>query len=208
MFQGTAAKVRAAETSMGDMIVEFQVAEMFSGTTLRRTIEVRTPSQGPACGYIFLPGRDYLVFASEVKGAYRTSSCTPTRPVVMAGGWVRLLRAIRDGQPPPALFGFTGTVPRPGWPHASDGSGRMIYPEAVGSVAFEALDGNAKVATVASRADGSFEFGTLPERKYEVRTTVPEPYRIWFSDGTVQSKSIELAPGRSCELDVYLYRKE
>ncbi|MFN0105446.1 MAG: hypothetical protein ACKV2U_25580 [Bryobacteraceae bacterium] len=205
VFRGTAGKVRAPVFGH-EIAIEFQVAETFSGTSLQKTVEVRTPSGMTACGYGFLQGREYLVFASKANGAYHTNACTSTRPLVTASAWIRLLRAIRDKGPIPALFGFTGTVPYPGWPHAS-ANGRMIYPEAVGQVALQAIDRNAKIAPVVSRADGSFEFGPLPQRKYEVRVTAPNEYRIWFHDSVTISRTLNIEPGQSCELDVLLYRK-
>ena len=42
--------------------VTLRVSEVWKGTD-QRTLEVRTPSQGSACGYAFKEGQEYLVYA-------------------------------------------------------------------------------------------------------------------------------------------------
>jgi hypothetical protein len=46
--------------------VSFRVSEVWKGPE-RETLEVSTPSQGPACGYRFSEGREYLVYADGKK---------------------------------------------------------------------------------------------------------------------------------------------
>jgi hypothetical protein len=44
-------------------------------------VDVLTPSDGAACGYTFVQGRSYLVYASADSDGLRVVSCSRTRPI-------------------------------------------------------------------------------------------------------------------------------
>ena len=75
------------------------------------TVKVRTPAQGPACGYPFHVGQSYLVFATRpTKDAdFMTDSCGQTKPHQEATSDLQALG-------PPLSDGYSGVVQgeRPG----------------------------------------------------------------------------------------------
>jgi hypothetical protein len=64
--------------SVPSTTVSFRVSEVWKGPE-RETLEVNTPSQGPACGYRFSEGREYLVYAWGKK--LEVNSCGRTTPL-------------------------------------------------------------------------------------------------------------------------------
>ena len=90
--------------------VTLRVSEVWKGTD-QRTLEVRTPSQGSACGYAFKEGQEYLVYASG-KQDLKVSLCSATKPLSKAGADLAVLG---NGEKPKndddALNDTSGVVP-------------------------------------------------------------------------------------------------
>ena len=71
-------------SSSGDVAVKFSVTTVWKGP-VGNTIQIRTPDHGPACGYGFSVGIQYLVYAYAYGGdQFRTSICSRTRPLSSA----------------------------------------------------------------------------------------------------------------------------
>lgn len=88
--------------------VRFTVLESFKGTS-GTAVAVTTAVGGATCGYRFMKGREYLVYASvEPGGALTTSVCTRTRPVERAQADLEYARSIAGGGMP--LGGISGRV--------------------------------------------------------------------------------------------------
>jgi hypothetical protein len=62
--------------------VTLRVSEVWKGTD-QRTLEVRTPSQGSACGYAFKEGQEYLVYAYG-KQDLKVDACGETKQLSKA----------------------------------------------------------------------------------------------------------------------------
>jgi hypothetical protein len=105
--------------------VTLRVSEVWKGTD-QRTLEVRTPSQGSACGYAFKEGQEYLVYAYG-KQDLKVDAC---------GGTTHLSKADEDL----ALLG-NGEQPKDGGDDLTDTSG---------GVSVRAMVGIAGLAMVAS----------------------------------------------------------
>ena len=71
----------------GDVAVEFSVTTVWKGP-VGKTIQIRTPWGGAACGYRFSEGIQYLVYAYAYGALesrdFRTSLCSRTRPLSSA----------------------------------------------------------------------------------------------------------------------------
>jgi hypothetical protein len=97
--------------------VSFRVSEVWKGPE-QETLEVSTPSQGPACGYPFSEGRTYLVYAEGKR--MEVSACGETTLLseasadlevlgngeTMGGGEV--LTDTSGGFPPLGVIGMLG----------------------------------------------------------------------------------------------------
>src|ERR687897_2575300 len=66
-----------------------RVSEVWKGTD-QRTLEVRTPSQGSACGYAFKEGQEYLVYA-DGKQELKVHACGETKQLSKADEDLALL---------------------------------------------------------------------------------------------------------------------
>ena len=82
VFTGTLSEVEPGADIGFDLNVEwtFAVEETYKGD-LGETQDVRSATQGPACGLVFKEGKRYAVFAYENRGNLVTDSCTNTRPL-------------------------------------------------------------------------------------------------------------------------------
>jgi hypothetical protein len=76
--------------------VTLRVSEVWKGSG-QETLEVRTPSQGMACGYPFKEGQEYLVYADGKEQPFKVNACSETKPLSKAGMNLQLLG---DGQSP------------------------------------------------------------------------------------------------------------
>jgi len=77
-------------------VTQFEVLRSWGASTLQATVQVVSPSPGGACGFTFVPGDCYLVFASIPHGpelpfpahpgfdTLWTHICTPTAPMPVA----------------------------------------------------------------------------------------------------------------------------
>ena len=86
----------ATARSPGYDTATLRVSEVWKGSE-RGTLELRTPSQGAACGYHFEEGREYLVFAYTGKQGLEVDSCGATKLLSRAGA---NLAALGDGERP------------------------------------------------------------------------------------------------------------
>ena len=82
--------------SWGYDTATLRVFEVWKGSG-QGTLEVRTPSQGTACGYHFEEGREYLVYAYTGKQGLEVDSCGATKPLSRADA---NLAALGDGERP------------------------------------------------------------------------------------------------------------
>jgi hypothetical protein len=116
VFAGEAVDLkRGFRTTM----VSIRVSEVWKGPE-RETLEVNTPSFGPACGYRFSEGREYLVYAEGKK--MKVDSCGRTKLLSKASadlevlgngetfGGSGVLSDTSGGFPPLGVMGMLGGV--------------------------------------------------------------------------------------------------
>src|SRR5687768_16598027 len=89
--------------------VRLEVIELFRGPAAS-TVDVYTGLGGGDCGYDFVAGGTYLIYASESSGRYQTHSCMRTRPLEQATEDLAYLRGF--ARTPSALGLIDGTAMR------------------------------------------------------------------------------------------------
>ena len=111
IFRGRVESVDRAPSSTSDLLrsrtVRFTVLESLKGTS-QPTLEVMTAGSRSTCGYSFVKGREYLVYAWLIEGALRTGTCSRTRPADRAHADLEYARSTAAGGPP--LGRITGRV--------------------------------------------------------------------------------------------------
>jgi hypothetical protein len=90
VFAGIATHVSPGYDRVGDTLrpkprrIRFSVLAAWKGVNGKQ-VTVTTASSGPACGYDFVPGDTYLVYANGRFGMFGTSICTRTTELARAG---------------------------------------------------------------------------------------------------------------------------
>jgi hypothetical protein len=197
-FRGTVTRVRTSWLSGSEVTADFSVAETFGKLGERNTMSVRTARSGPACGYPFQTGVEYLVFVHQQGNEFSTGSCSGTRPVVTAGPILRQLRAVKAGRAAAQMFGIASIEPYPGVSPASRAEAKPAS-----FLPITAL-GDGREFARASGMDGAYEFSNLPPGTYKLRVKLPPDLLIWWGSRFAE-RQYEVRPGASCEVDILLY---
>lgn len=171
-------------------LVRFKVEDSFRGAQ-GSTAEVLTGRGGADCGYGFVAGRRYLVYAREGQDKRLYASvCTATKPLEAAGGDLSFIRGLGGAPPLAAVYGnvqYSGRDFKDSSFRAEPAAGLRVLVEG-GGVRREIL----------TDAGGSFAFEGLPPGSYSVRPIYPEHAR-----GYVDPTPFELR-ARQCKELGYL----
>lgn len=151
------------------LAVRFEVNENFSGATAGAEVTLYTGIGGGDCGYPFVRGESYLVYAAPQNGDGRlhTGICSETTPAVRAGGVLPELRAWRDHKRLDDLFGAVLQAPR------GAGYGDLIESKTLAGVTVRATEANGRRYGAMTDAMGAFAFPTLPAGTYKVQFDLP-----------------------------------
>jgi hypothetical protein len=190
VFTGTVTAIRStADQDVVTFRVERTWRDDIPGRSLPPTVIVSTPRDGAACGYAFVRGRTYLVYAgSPLMNAARlfTGLCTRTRPIEHAAEDLAYFSEMESRARTSRISGQVRPLPDD------------VSPPPVEGLLIE-LRTAAGLRTTTTDANGSFEFRGLPVQMYEVAARVPETY--------VPARSREavfLAHPTACaEIDLY-----
>jgi hypothetical protein len=147
-----------------------RVEESFSGAgAARGEVTVYTGMGGGDCGYPFVPGLSYLVYAEQGSGDGRlhTGVCSATTPVVRAGGLLRELRAWRDHERLDDLFGVVLQAPR------GTGYEDLVESKPLAGVTVHAIGTHGTSYAASTDALGAYAFAVLPAEAYRVHTETP-----------------------------------
>jgi len=149
--------------------VHLTVEESLRGTLQQDTeAVVNTGHGGGDCGYPFVVGTTYLVYAGSANGRLGTNICSQTRPKVMVGGLLKQLRALKEGTRQDDLFGFVGIGPK--------GSGYAdlvsIHPLAEVAVHLEGKRGTQYWTKTGE--DGGYIFPSVSPDSYTVEVSPPQ----------------------------------
>jgi hypothetical protein len=143
----------------------FLVEESFRGADVAgNEIVVYTGGGGGDCGYPFVVGTSYLVYASRQTGdsLLHASICSETRPAVMVSGVLRELRAMRDRMRPDDVFGTIGIAP--------NGSGYedLTNSQPLAGVTVRAVGSNGASFSTQTDTRGAYAFSMLPAGTYGI----------------------------------------
>jgi len=98
---GTAASMTA---SIGTVKVTVSVEEIYRGTA-GKSIDVYTAASSASCGYSFVKGERYVVFAWSSDGRLSVSLCSATRPAKYAEEDIAYLRSIPSWKETARIYG-------------------------------------------------------------------------------------------------------
>lgn len=142
-------------------VVRFRVKQTFRGE-LPGEIDVRTGSGGGDCGYPFIKGTSYLVYAQLHAGQLGTGICSGTRPLAQAADDLEYFRVADSPTQAGRIF---GTVVRQAV-KAED----PLLP--LSGYTVTASDGK-KEWKASTGPDGRYELKGIPPGLYTVEVTVP-----------------------------------
>ena len=132
-------------------------------------------------------GVSYLVYASGVGDLLSTSICTLTSPEVAAGGVLRELRAMRDGQPVDSLFGTVSLLP----PKAESWFLSLTKMRPLGNVTVRVTDSAGRVRSTQTDERGAYAFEWLPPDSYRIEQDLPAGLSA-LTDGADKSFAVDL----------------
>lgn len=147
--------------------VRFSVTESFRGVGLGPEIVVYTGAGGGDCGYPFMVGNTYLVYAQTYQNQLTTSICSQTTPQVMVAGSMKQLRALRDGVQRASLFGMIGIGPR------GVGYEDLIESKALGGVRVRVIGSTPQDYSTTTNEQGAYSFDRLPADTYRLEVDLP-----------------------------------
>ncbi len=136
--------------------VVLEVVETFKGVEpTAQTLDVFTGNGGGDCGYPFIVGSSYLVFADEWKGRLTVTICSNTAPIENAATDLAYLRGpFRDS---PSAGVIRGVATR--FDPSVDGQGRTNEPFEGARIR---LEGYSHTTQTTTGKDGSYEFRVPP----------------------------------------------
>jgi len=163
-------------------VFKFSVEETFSGTPTKEA-EVATGLGADDCGYPFVKGASYLVYAyrDEKDDRLYTSSCTRTKRVANAGEDLQYLRSIASA---PRTVTIAGKVQR----HLSyaENSAQAYVPMEGALLSVEGADQTKDVRTDAS---GSFEVTGLKPGSLKLKLHLPDELTAYRSERVLKFES-------------------
>jgi len=169
----------------GSKRARFRVERTFRGSP-ETEIEIFTGAGGGDCGYPFVKGEKYLVFANLWGGRMTTSICSRTQRLANAAAD---LAYVSQSFPPAAGGRIYGTV------QAQSEIAGPLTPAPGYRVSLKSA---AKTWTVTSDQSGGYEFTAVPAGKYAIDIAVPDTLRAFGS------REIELVDARGCKYNDFI----
>ena len=152
----------------------FSKVETFRGQIAKgEEIVVQTGNGGGDCGYPFIVGTTYLVYASTHDNQFTTSICSKTAPEVLVSGVLRELRKVRDGNPPATLFGTIGIGPR------GAGYEDLLESKPLAGIRVRAIGSTTLHYSTTTDHSGAYSFKSLPSGTYRLEMELPKGLSTW-----------------------------
>ena len=161
----------------------FEISESFRGIAGdTKQVKIRTGMGGGDCGYPFLLGESYVVYAYRTKeGFLATGICSRTAPAASAEADLRYFHAFKANATDGYVYG-----------QVSDGHSKPRYDQPQGAYVHEpisgaevTLTGGKEIRKLTANEDGAFRFEHVPPGEYQV-SAAKEGYSsqiIWFASG-------------------------
>jgi hypothetical protein len=154
--------------------VRFVVKENFRGNSnAEHEMVIYTGAGGGDCGYPFVEGFDYLVYASSRESLLSTSICSGTKPEVMVGGLLRELRAAEEGRRFDDLFGTVGVGPN------GAGFGDQVEVRPLAGVIVRAVGSDGSEFSTKTDTSGAYFIQSLKTDVYRVEMDFPAGLSSW-----------------------------
>ena len=163
------AKDKGRRTQGYGRFVTFSIAQTWKGEA-GGTIQINTGMGGGDCGYNFVKGREYLVYAHGSGGKYSTGICSRTRRLSAAGEDLEYFKTALEAPAVGRIFG-TATYQRA----SSEVPGRPVVGYTV------TLQQGDRKWTTTTGSDGGYEFRDIAAGNYSVALVVPETERAFGS---------------------------
>lgn len=165
-------------------LVRLKVIDAFRGG-VQGVVEVATGSGGGDCGYNFIRGITYLVYAHVGKSGLSTSICSRTRVLSEAGEDLAYIRGVM--REPSAAGRIFGDVV---YPHDPDGPPGNDSTPVTGYTVV--LSDGKTTRTTTTRRDGTYEFTGVAAGDYAVRVQLPD------AEHAGGPENVRLADPRGC----------
>jgi hypothetical protein len=168
---------------MPENLIEIEIEEAYFGVS-GKTVTVSTATGGPACGFHFVEGERYVIFASRSAIGLHVSLCSRTRPAKYAAEDIAYLRTLPSLQKTALI---QGTL----WKYTHDPNFkpkfvpsvmdhyrppeqyyRAMEPVPGATVIVRAKDGEEQKATVSE--DGNWQVAGLSPGEYSIRVPVED----------------------------------
>ncbi len=183
-----------------DHEVHFAEVEFFhGGSKAAHEAVVFTGSGGGDCGYPFVAGTSYLVYAFNNNGRLMTGICGETAPEAMVSGALRELRALRDGGHVDNLFGTVGIAPIGSW----EG---LVQSRPLANVPVYAIRRGGKRFAAKTDEHGVYAFPFLPPGTYRIKEDLPAGVVLprhrndyWLRHAEIKKETT----GSGCRVDVF-----
>lgn len=181
--------------------VHFTTTENFQGAGQNdQEVVIYTGSGSGDCGYPFIVGESYLVYAAAYNNQMTTSICSGTNPEVTVGGILRELRAIRDGARVDDLFGTIALAPT--------GAGYVdeVETRPLPNVSVHVKRSDGETFSTTTDEHGAYSFASLPRGTYRIEQNLPAGLTA-LSSQTGKPLSVNIdhkkGPGDGCQVDVF-----
>lgn len=177
--------------------VRFTVTDgLLTDMDVGREIVVHTGNGQGDCGYPFIVGNTYLVYARTSQNQLGTSSCSQTGPEVRAAGIIRELRAVRDGKRRASLFGTIGIGPQ------GAGDEDRIESKGLAGIRVRAIGSNVLAHTTTTNEQGAYSFAWLFPDTYRLEVDWP-PGLSTRQPNSSKPLTVQIGSGLGCRADVF-----
>ena len=161
--------------------IHFEVEEAFSGVVGRKRVTIHSGTGGGDCGYWFLRGRRYVVYADEHEGKLYTSICTRTHQLEGPDEDLAFLRDLPPAGTGVRLYGIVG---RPPYTQARPEEAKV---EGLAGIRVVINGPGGSRRELFTDAEGRYEITNLRPGKYKVRAELPaQYYRGGYEDDGVE----------------------
>lgn len=203
------ARIFQAQPTSSDVVdlsagyaIHFSVDESYyGGADAGGETVVYTGSGGGDCGYPFVVGTSYLVYAARYNSKLSTSICSGTSPEVTNGGLLRQLRAIRHTGHGYDLVGTVFVLPK------GVGYDDQVESQPLDRVSVRAVGSHGSLFSTVTDEHGAYSFASLPPDTYHLEEdlppgltiaqgTAPQPFVVTAADKQVSSFG--------CLVDIYV----
>lgn len=183
-----------------EKIFQFAVDKAFRGVE-GPTVEIITNPNGASCGYNFIQGQRYFVYAGRDRNGKLTQHlCDPTVPLDKAARDLAYAEQVMRGEVKGAWI--VGAVVKHERSSYVD-YGTKSPLAGIEVMLEEAYPAPKFLAQTVTNSDGVYEFRGLGAGNYRVRAAYPVGPREWSSNGKPKEHTVSITEGVRCESESF-----